>query len=108
MDIILGILLAFLNGRRATQRGLKGAQWGIFTFLLFFLFEMVSGVFVMLFFYKGPLTPESVTSYLLNHPVHTLFMWFCGLGGYLLMRYRIDKISAANNNNSNQEGNGEQ
>ena len=94
MDLLFSLLLAILNGRRAQQKGLKGLQWGVYTFLLFMLFEIVSGAFVMLYFYKGALTPDAVTAYLISHPIHTFFMWFCGLGGYLLMRYRIDKIAA--------------
>mgnify|MGYP001035418890 CR=1 FL=1 len=67
-------------------------KWAIFTVLAFLFFEILGGAIVLSYFYKGTLTPSLVTAYLVDHPVHTVFMWFCGLGGYLLMRYRIDKL----------------
>lgn len=60
--------------------------------LAFLFFEVMSGAFVMAVFYKGAMTPTAVSDYLYTHPIHTVFMWACGLGGYLLIRYRLDKL----------------
>jgi hypothetical protein len=92
LDIILSIFLGYLNALRARRKGQKPFKWALFTFLAFLFFEVMSGTFVLMAFYKGAMTPTAVSEYLFNHPIHTVFMWACGLGGYLLIRYRIDKL----------------
>lgn len=94
MDIALSIFLGYMNALRARRKGQKPFRWALFTVLAFLFFEVMSGTFVLMAFYKGSMTPVAVSEYLFNHPIHTVFMWACGLGGYLLIRYRIDKLAS--------------
>jgi hypothetical protein len=92
LDLILSIFLAYLNGLRAKRKGQRPGRWALFTVLAFLLLEILGGAFVIGYFYKGSLTPDAITTYLVGHPIHSVFMWFCGFGGYLFIRYRIDKL----------------
>ena len=92
MDIILLVFLAYRIALTAKRKGQNAVKWAILTVVAFLFCEIIGGGIVLAYFYKGNLTQGDVAGYLMTHPIHTIFMWFSGLGGYLFIRYRLDKI----------------
>lgn len=104
--IILLIFLAFRNGMRAREKGVSAPLWGFLT-VVFFSMGLFIGFFIsFLAIFRGQFNmirmqrdqakysqelAMQFSQALLNNPVHSFAIMMCGLGGYLLVRYILNK-----------------
>jgi hypothetical protein len=99
---LLFIYLSYRNGVKAKKKSLNGILWGIITLVSCFLGYVV-GVFVILSFSKDilnslPANPSIKDPYMqhlalqiYSNPIHVATMFVFSIGGYLLVRYILDK-----------------
>ena len=83
MDIILLILAAMHIGRMAASKGLPAGSWRWKTVLAWLAFEFIGLMFTYVF-----LGIRNMISL-------SLIGLASGIGGYLLMRYRLEKYEPA-------------
>jgi len=104
------IYLSYRNGVKAKKKSLNGILWGIITLVSCFLGYII-GVMVIFSFSKDilndlPANP-SYSSYndpkmqhwvmeVYNNPMHVVTMFVFSIGGYLLVRYILDKKPGKN------------
>jgi hypothetical protein len=94
MDIFLVVFLAWRNSLRARLKGQNSAVWVLITIFTYYFFEVIGFFAVFAFFYKGQPTPEGVMSFVKNLPTSTVvFIMVCGIGGYLLIRYILERMT---------------
>ncbi|HTN47705.1 MAG TPA: hypothetical protein VL098_15255 [Flavipsychrobacter sp.] len=109
MEIIVVIFCCYLNYSRAKSAKLSGAKWALLTFALMFVGVMIGGIALLLSFASKdaefnrlitqiPQDQESTMSYLQGKItfLHQLFVLFCSIGGYLLVRYLLNKRMGTN------------
>lgn len=105
-EIILLVYLSARNSARAKRKGLNGVMWGLIT-AASFLATLIIGTFVVVFGFcadkintaamssadpkvRAMLTQQLVK--LLNdNPLHLITIELFGIGGYLLIRYILDR-----------------
>lgn len=88
MDIIFLIIAGvYINGR-AKQKGLNNTRWVVQMVLVCILFEIL-GVFVSLAINGG------------NFILSMIFGFFSLIGGFLLVKYRLDRTPTNNSDNNN-------
>ncbi len=109
MDVISLILLVFLaysNSVRAKLKGKKPLLWAFITVGAYFAAFIFGGMLVIFNFCKdtinfsqfSSLDPKSkqavqdqMQAALTANPLHVLTIYLAGFGGYLLVRYIIDR-----------------
>ena len=88
---------------RAKLKGLKPFIWAVLTFFAFAIAESIGEYVVVTFFTKNGVTMSQLTAVdwrtrftvldelIYNNPLNTLTVTMFGIGGYLLVRYFLDK-----------------
>lgn len=105
-EIILLLYLSARNSARAKRKGLNGITWALITAALFVV-TLIIGTFVVVFGFcadkinlqalsttdlkvRAALTQQLV-QVLNDNPLHLITIELFGLGGYLLVRYILDR-----------------
>ena len=104
-DLLIAMLLGTLNSARARKKGKNSLLWIFLTVVCVIAGEIIGGFLTLFFFNNGAvnidalstghvsreeLTRQMATLY--SDPVHAIFVLFCGLGGYLLIRFILDRM----------------
>lgn len=106
MQLILLGILAWRNGVRAKLKELNAIAWGLYT-VIAYLSSLVIGTMVVVFgFCRNVIDFNMMSStdakvreeaskmlakVVLDNPLHSLTIMAFGVGGYLLVRYIIDR-----------------
>ena len=92
MDLIILFFLCRKIGRIARENGLIALKWQLFTILSWFILEGI-GLIVALEWlgYQNIKTTNEMIAAVTKNPGITFFSLFCGYGGYLLVRYILEK-----------------
>ncbi len=92
MDLIILFFLCRKIGKIAREKGLKALKWQLFTILSWFILEGI-GLIVALEWlgYQNIKTTNEMIAAVTKNPGITFFSLFCGYGGYLLVRYILEK-----------------
>ena len=105
-DIILIGYLAYRNGVKAKNKGQHAIAWGIATAVAYILFMLVGFFFVILNFCKDSINLEQLSlmdkkaqqaaaqqliQIFAANPLHTITIELFGIGGFLLIRYILDR-----------------
>jgi hypothetical protein len=92
MDLIILFFLCRRIGSLAREKGLKAFKWQLFTILSWFILEGI-GLMVALEWlgYQQIKTANEMIAAVTRNPGITFFSLFCGYGGYLLVRYILEK-----------------
>ncbi len=103
--IVFIAFLAYRNAMRAKAKEKSAGLYAFLTVLLFFVFEMIGGVFVVLLFCRGEinlslannpankqLLVDQMNQAFLNSPIRQFTLELFGIGGYLLVRYILDSV----------------
>lgn len=77
MDIIFLIFACFYISKRAKAKGLEPKPWVLRLIGIYILFELIGG-FISMMITKNNLTMAAI------------FGFFCALGGFLLVKYKLD------------------
>lgn len=100
------MFLAFRNGMRARLKGLNGIGWGMLTIVMFTIGFFIGSLITFFAIFRDTLdmnrmekdkdayTKElmpQIQDAFVNNPIHSLTIFMCGLGGYLLVRYILEK-----------------
>jgi hypothetical protein len=109
--LLLLALLSYRNGIRAQQRGLSPTRWTIFTVIAFICGLFVSAfILAVIILSRNPKIVDlatqnnqtAITKYMTdnlggNAMVYSSLFFAGGIGGYLLIRYLIDKNDLKSN-----------
>ncbi len=97
--------LAYRNGQLAKFKEKSVGLYALLTVFLFFAFEVVGGVLVVLFFCRGEinmalandpankqLLMQQMTQAFIDNPLRPFTIEIFGFGGYLLVRYILESV----------------
>lgn len=106
MQLLLLTFLAFLNGKLAKRKEQKVGAWVLYT-VLAYLVGMIIGMFVVILnfsrnaidinLFSSPdpkvreMVSQQVMQMLANDPLQELTVVALGVGGYLLVRYLLER-----------------
>jgi len=106
IDLLLMGYLSFRNAMRAKAKGQNAVLWGFVTIVSYMLAMFVGAFFVIVTFCRDTINLEQFSSldeksrnaaaqqlmqvFTVN-PLHVVTMELFGVGGYLLIRYIIDR-----------------
>lgn len=103
--MLLLLLLAFFcyrTGVKAKKKGLNVMAWVVYTILSFFGGLFIGSIIVSLILISrhGYLSQQDILKMMESGAldINLWFVFLCSIGGYLFIRYRIDKQQPANNN----------
>ena len=106
MELILFIICCYLNYSRAKRGGLNGGKWALYTFLAILGGLLIGATTIMIYLMandpelqnmisdaSASRNDEELRQYVQGkmHFLNQLFMLFCGIGGYLFVRYRLGR-----------------
>src|SRR5256885_1456786 len=89
--LLLLVLLVYMNTRLARKKGLNPLLWGLITLLAFFVFYCILGSIYIAVIYKGPLTREALTAWVLQSPLSVMMLVMLGIGGTLVVRFILER-----------------
>ncbi len=117
MELIIFGICCYLNYSRAKLAQLSGGKWALYSALSIFVALFIGAAFLMIFMtvqdpeFKRMFTDASTSGntnefneYVMSKMtiINQLFILFCGVGGYLFVRYLLNKkIEVTNGNNNN-------
>ena len=105
-DIILMGYLSYRNGLRAKLKGQHAITWGVITALSYIFFMLIGFFFVVYNFCKNDINlnqlsaldtkaREAAAQHMVQvfsaNPLHLITMEAFGFGGFLLIRYILDR-----------------
>lgn len=94
--LVIG-LMALPNIRLAQKIGQNGVLWGFISILFYFIFQIIFGMILFAFTYKGAYEMNAMKAYLNKPPaVFSLAVVLFGIGGILLARYILERIGKQN------------
>lgn len=92
LELLLILFCAYSNAQLAKRKGQNTVLWGFITIVSFMVTYVVGGSIMVMMMYKGPLDPSALRDYIFDHPLMVITIMFMGLGGYLLVRYFLEKM----------------
>jgi hypothetical protein len=105
LSLLLLFYFSYRNSVRAKLKHQKGFVWGLITGVVMFLAEMIGVAFVVFYFCRdiinlGALADpkykdaavQQLTQAFANNPLHRLTVVLFGFGGYLIIRYVLDRM----------------
>lgn len=108
LDLFLMIFLSVSNGFRAKARGLKALTWSLYTVLGIFGGLLISGSVLAINVMRqhGQLSQEKMVAMMESGELsfNEWNQWFVivwAFGGYLFVRYRIEKYPKLDNGDNN-------
>jgi hypothetical protein len=92
LDIIVLYFLLKKIGMLAKEKGVSSVKWKIFAVLSWFVFEGIGVDFALAWAGLGEIkNVTQFSSIILTNPGIMLFAYFCAFGGYLLVRYILER-----------------
>jgi hypothetical protein len=92
LDIIVLYFLLKKIGLLAKEKGVSSVKWKIFAALSWFVFEGIGVDFALAWAGLGEIkNVAQFSSIIINNPGVMLFAYFCAFGGYLLVRYILER-----------------
>lgn len=94
-ELGLSIFCSYRNAQLAKRKGQNTVIWVIITLVAFFISYMIGFMLMVGMFYRGPLEQNALITFMIDHPLLVVTIMFFGLGGYLLIRYILEKMPDA-------------
>lgn len=91
-EMLLAIFCAYQNAQIAKRKAQNTVVWVIITIVSYFVFYTIGAGILVALKYNGPLEQTAMTKFLLDHPLMVITFMFFGLGGYLLVRYILERM----------------
>ena len=114
IGLLILIVLGYSNSRIARAKGQNVLIWILITIVAFLIGQMIGGMVVLFFFNKGVVNMDALSNgqgnvdefkqqltALLSDPVHSLLILACGIGGFLAIRYILERMPNKNSRNGN-------
>jgi hypothetical protein len=89
IEIIALIFLCKSNGQLALQKGLKPGSWKLYTVLAWLGAEFIGCILGLIMFGQGQNNPLKIEQ--ANFFQISFVAIFCAFGGYLIIRYTLEK-----------------
>jgi Na+-driven multidrug efflux pump len=97
-ELLLSIFCSYRNAQLARRKGQNTVIWVIITMVAFFLGYFIGSVAMVSIFYRGDLTPQAMMAFLVDRPLIVVTIMFFALGGYLLVRYILERMPDVKSN----------
>lgn len=91
-ELLLSIFCSYRNAQLAKRKGQNTIIWVIITMVAFFLSYFVGFMLMILIFYKGALEQTAILAFMFDRPLIVVTIMFFALGGYLLVRYILERM----------------
>lgn len=91
-ELLLAVFCSYRNAQLAKRKGQNTVVWVLITMFAFFISYFIGSIVMVSVFYRGALTSEALMSFLMERPLIVVTIMFFGLGGYLLVRYILEKM----------------
>lgn len=91
-ELGLSIFCSYRNAQLAKRKGQNTVIWVIITLVAFFISYLIGFMLMVGMFYRGPLEQNALIAFMLDHPLLVVTIMFFGLGGYLLIRYILERM----------------
>jgi len=105
-DLLIALLLGINNGSRARVKGQRPWLWIFITMIFMFVGEIIGMIIVLLFFNNGVVdfralsaaSPsmdqimQQLINLFYNNMSHAALILLCSFGGYLLVRYILERM----------------
>lgn len=106
MELLIFIFCCYLNYNRAKQANLNGGRWAFYTFIAIFGTLLIGAAAILIYLVSNDpqmqslvkdmsssRDDEAIKQYVTGKLslLNQLFMFFCGIGGYLFVRYFLNK-----------------
>jgi hypothetical protein len=114
LDLLIAILFGINNSRRAKAKGQNPTLWIFITVVATMFGEFIGNVVVLMFFNHNIVDvkaflagKETVSQFeqqyltLFNDLSHAIFVLLCAFGGYLLIRYILERMPDKKDGNGN-------
>ena len=92
MGLIFCVYLSYRNALLAKRKGRNTVAWVLITLLAFFIGSAIGVAIVLSLFYNGPIDMEALQQFWLDNPLRELTSIFAGIGGYMLVKYFLDRM----------------
>jgi hypothetical protein len=110
VEIFILVTLVYRNNMKAKQKGQNAILWSVLTVISYFFFYTVGMMIVMAYFCNGMVDMALATSMggsvssrsqqlaeqwakaVADKPVRELLVFMIGFGGYLLIRFLLERI----------------
>lgn len=99
LEILISIFFGYRNALLAKQKGQNTVVWVLISIIAFFLLYIFVQVTMILLMHGLPKDPYEVRDFILAHPMLYVTSLFGGIGGFLLVRYILEKMPDANSKN---------
>ncbi|MBS1615570.1 MAG: hypothetical protein JST06_05570 [Bacteroidetes bacterium] len=93
--LLILLLLALPNALLARRKGHSPVLWGLLSILGFFVAYFFIGGSYFALVYKGAMTEEAVTAWVMKQPLTALLMFLMGIGGVLFVRFILERRQQA-------------
>lgn len=104
-SLILLVYLSYKNGMRAKLKEQNVIAWALISGVSFFITEIIGAAIVIFYFCQGVvdinrlatdpsyknIAAKQLTDAFAQNPLHSITVDLFGIGGYLIVRYILDK-----------------
>lgn len=91
-ELILCVFCSYQNAQVAKRKGQNTIVWGLITLAAYFIFYCIGAAILLAIMYKGPLDQVALMDFMMSRPIMVITFIFFGLGGYLLVRYLLERM----------------
>lgn len=91
-ELAISVFCAYQNAKLARKKGQNTVLWVFITIVSFFVAYTIAAVALVLMMYKGPMDKDALQQFIASHPFLYITVLFIGLGGYLLIRYILERM----------------
>ena len=91
-ELLLSIFCSYRNAQLAKRKGQNSVVWVVITLAAFFVAYAIGAGIMVGALYKGPIEKTAMMAFLESHPLLVVTIMFFGLGGYMLVRYILERM----------------
>ncbi len=103
LTFISVFILTYLNSRLAQRKGQKHVLWALVTLVAMFTGYTIFAVALMLPHYELLSEDPSAAPRILGDPLRSLILYFGALGGYLGIRYLLERMPDSREGEENRD-----
>lgn len=91
-ELLLSIFCSYRNAQLAKRKGQNTVVWVFITLVAYWICYSFGSALLIVATYKGPFEPKAMVDFIYARPIMPITFMFMGLGGYLIIRYILEKM----------------